>query len=542
LLLPPLLINLFDRLFDKYKAKRTMTGKENMANTELTANEKRVLLALGGEGGREEEQRSLSTKTGINEDAVMQTAFMLAQRGLCEIEEEERVYYRLTEEGKAYAEERLPEKRAFDFLIENKGASFEELKNEFPKTENIAINWLLKKGWARIERREGEKFLLPTAADRAELGVDEEILKIMDKGEMEWEILADQIKKGITLKEGEIKGFLSQLISRSLLETHSRVERKIAITETGKEILSQGISVEEEIAQLTPELIRTGSWKGRKFKRYDVNLASKETFPAKIHPYQRILDRMRRIFTEMGFMEIKGELVQSAFWNFDALFVPQDHPAREMQDTFYLAARKPIDAPEDLIKNVEQMHEHGGSLNSTGWGGKWKRELGEELLLRTHTTAVTLSYLASHPEPPVKVFCIDRVYRRETIDPTHIPEFDQLEGIVMDKGVTFSHLLGCLATFYKKMGFPSIRFRPGYFPYTEPSVEVEVYMPERGWMELGGAGIFREEVTNPIGVKYPVLAWGLGIGRLAMISLGLTDIRDLYQSDIDWLRKARVFR
>ncbi|MCK4475571.1 MAG: phenylalanine--tRNA ligase subunit alpha, partial [Methanophagales archaeon] len=209
---------------------------------------------------------------------------------------------------------------------------------------------------------------------------------------------------------------------------------------------------------------------------------------------------------------------------------------------FYLATRKPIDAREELIKNVEQMHEHGGSLNSTGWGGDWKRELGEELLLRTHTTAVTLNYLASHPEPPVKVFCIDRVYRRETIDPTHIPEFDQLEGIVMDKDVTFSNLLGCLSTFYKKMGFPSIRFRPGYFPYTEPSVEVEVYMRERGWIELGGAGIFREEVTNPIGVKYPVLAWGLGIGRLAMISLGLTDIRDLYQSDIDWLRKARVFR
>jgi phenylalanyl-tRNA synthetase alpha chain len=197
---------------------------------------------------------------------------------------------------------------------------------------------------------------------------------------------------------------------------------------------------------------------------------------------------------------------------------------------------------EEVIRNVKEMHEHGGSLNSTGWGGVWRRELSEELLLRTHTTAITLWYLASHPEPPVKVFCIDRVYRRETIDPTHVPEFEQLEGIVMDEGVTFSNLLGLLATFYKKMGFPSIRFRPSYFPYTEPSVEVEVYMPERGWLELGGAGVFREEVTNPIGVKYPVLAWGLGIGRLAMLSLGLTDIRDLYQSDIDWLRQSRLFR
>ncbi len=532
-----------------------MRGTNTKATTELTATEKRVLLAFGEEGG-EWDQGTLSEKTGINEDAAMQTAFMLAQKGLCEIKEEKKVYYCLTEEGEGYTEKGLPERIPLrrDLLP----APFEELKNEFADEAkaNISTNWLLKKGWAKIEEEEGKKILTPTGntswvppevpEDRySSVGVDEEILRIVreEGGEIEENTLLSKVKKIIPeIENTSTKSFLDDLMRRNLLESETHIERKIAITEAGKEILSQGISIEEEIAQLTPELLRTGSWRGRKFKRYDVNLASKDVFPAKIHPYQRLLDRMRRIFTEMGFVEIKGEVVQSAFWNFDALFVPQDHPAREMQDTFYLAARKRIEASDDLIEKVKQMHEHGGSLNSTGWGGEWKRELGEELLLRTHTTAVTLSYLASHPEPPVKVFCIDRVYRRETIDPTHIPEFDQLEGIVMDKGVTFSNLLGCLATFYNKMGFPSIRFRPGYFPYTEPSVEVEVYMAERGWIELGGAGIFREEVTNPLGVDYPVLAWGLGIGRLAMISLGLTDIRDLYQPDIDWLRKARIFR
>ncbi len=524
---------------------------------ELTATEKRVLLALGEERG-EWNQKTLSEKTDINEDAVMQTAFMLAQKGLCEINEWEKNYYRLTAEGVVYYAQRLPERRGLDLLIDREEATFEELKNAFPDEAeaNISTNWLLRKGWARIEEKEGEKFLTPTGntswippevpKDRySRVGVDEEILRIArDAGDIEENILLSRLKERIPeIKDRSIKSFLGDLVGkRDLLERYTIVERRISITGVGKEILSQGISVEEEIAQLTPELIRTGSWKGRKFKRYDVNLSSKETFAAKIHPYQRILDRMRRIFTEMGFTEIKGELVQSAFWNFDALFVPQDHPARDMQDTFYLATRKRIEASEELIKNVKQMHEHGGSLNSTGWGGEWRKELGEELLLRTHTTAITLGYLASHSEPPVKVFCIDRVYRRETIDATHIPEFDQLEGIVMDRGVTFSNLLGCLLTFYKKMGFPSIRFRPGYFPYTEPSVEVEVYMPARGWIELGGAGVFREEVTNPMGVKYPVLAWGLGIGRLAMISLGLTDIRDLYHSDMDWLRNARGFR
>ncbi|NQE46859.1 Phenylalanine--tRNA ligase alpha subunit [ANME-1 cluster archaeon GoMg2] len=508
---------------------------------ELTTSEKRVLLALNEEA-KACDPSTLSEKTDINEDAVMQTAFMLAQQELCEVKETERTYYHLTVEGKAYAAEGLPERRALEFLIARKEATIDDLKTAFGKTANIAINWLLKKNWARIKRKEGENLLIPVAQAGTDPDIDELILKKLAEGKSELTFLLEQVANALPVDEAELNDFLSRLMSRKLVEQYTRVERKIAITESGKELLSRGVSVEEEIAQLTPELIRTGSWKEHKFKRYDVNISSKEVFAAKIHPYQRILDRMRRIFTDMGFTEIKGALVQSAFWNFDALFVPQDHPAREMQDTFYLTTRKPIDAPDELIKNVKEMQEHGGSLNSSGWGGEWRKELGERLLLRTHTTAVTLKYLASHPEPPVKVFSIDRVYRRETIDPTHLPEFDQLEGIVMDKGVTFSNLLGCLATFYRKMGFPSIRFRPGYFPYTEPSVEVEVYLQERGWMELGGAGVFREEVTTPVGLKYPVLAWGLGIGRLAMLSLGLTDIRDLYHSDIDWLRKERVFR
>ena len=163
-------------------------------------------------------------------------------------------------------------------------------------------------------------------------------------------------------------------------------------------------------------------------------------------------------------------------------------------------------------------------------------------MLRTHTTAVTIKYLADNPKPPVKAFCIDRAYRRETIDPTHTPEFEQLEGVVMDKDMSFADLLGLLAEFYHRMGFEEIRFRPGYFPYTEPSVEPEVYVDGLGWVELGGAGVFRKEVTEPFGIKEPVLAWGLGVSRLAMLKLGLKDLRLLYQSDIDWLRKSEVCR
>jgi phenylalanyl-tRNA synthetase alpha chain len=144
--------------------------------------------------------------------------------------------------------------------------------------------------------------------------------------------------------------------------------------------------------------------------------------------------------------------------------------------------------------------------------------------------------IAKNPNPPQKAFCIGRVYRREAIDPTHTPEFEQLEGIVMDEGVTFGHLMGYLREFYTRMGFESVRFRPAYFPYTEPSVEPEVYVEGLGWVELGGAGVFREEVTAPWGVTCPVLAWGLGVSRVAMLRMGLLDLRELYQSDIDWVK------
>jgi len=292
------------------------------------------------------------------------------------------------------------------------------------------------------------------------------------------------------------------------------------------------------VAQLTSDLIRTGSWKDKHLRAYNIDAPVQPVYGAKTHPYQRLIDEMRQIFLEMGFTEIKGEIIQSSFWNFDALFQPQDHPARDMQDTFYLDSTG--DVPPEYTDSVAAMHEHGGDIDSKGWGGKWSREQAKKNVLRTHTTANTIKYLADNPNPPVKAFCIDRAYRRETIDPTHTPEFEQLEGVVMDEGMSFSNLLGLLREFYHRVGFADVRFRPAYFPYTEPSVEPEVYIEGMGWIELGGAGVFRKEVTEPLGIKYPVLAWGLGVSRLAMLRLGLRDLRTLYQSDIDWLRKSPV--
>jgi phenylalanyl-tRNA synthetase alpha chain len=241
----------------------------------------------------------------------------------------------------------------------------------------------------------------------------------------------------------------------------------------------------------------------------------------------------------MGFSELVDDYVQTAGWNMDALFIPQDHPAREMQDTFYLDSPASIPLPDDLVKAWGDIHEHGGETGSVGWGGAFSKATSEKGLLRTHTTVNTIQYLAAHPNEACRVFSVDRVFRKEAIDRTHLPEFHQIEGIIMEEGANLQMLVTTLKTFYAKMGYPEVRVRPAYFPYTEPSLEIEVKW--RGqWLELGGAGIFRPEVTEPLGISTPVLAWGMGLERLAMLVLGLDDIRQLYISDLEWLRNQPI--
>ncbi|MEM2907345.1 MAG: phenylalanine--tRNA ligase subunit alpha, partial [Candidatus Odinarchaeota archaeon] len=221
---------------------------------------------------------------------------------------------------------------------------------------------------------------------------------------------------------------------------------------------------------------------------------------------------------------------------------PQDHPARDAWDTFYL--KKPsrgVLSNDKIVSNVKATHENGWVTGSKGWGYTWDRSEGEKLILRTHTTAATIRYAAQHPHPPKKVFCIDKVYRNERTDYRHLAEFMQIEGIIIDDNASLRELFGFLEDFYKRLGFPKIRFRPGYFPFTEPSVEVDLYSDKLSrWIEMVGAGIFRPEVTEPLGVKAPVLAWGMGFERLAMIRLGLNDVRLLYRNDINWLRNVPI--
>ncbi len=469
---------------------------------ELTPNERRLLATLAPL--READADVLAEMMGATPEAVVQYGQLASTRGLACVERETETRYVLTEEGKQYRDKGLPERQ----LLESFPESIDIRELQRHPLARIGIGWLRKKGWAVIRDGRVEK------CGQVPPGEDERALQDPGRG-----------------GRGTV-----ELLKRGLLQEQVAVRFRLSITPEGEALVARGIEA-REVGTLTRDEIVSGSWMGKRLRRYNVTTLPKRIYPGKIHPYQHLLSEMRSILLGMGFTEIQGGLVQSAFWNFDALFQPQDHPAREMQDTFYIDGREPL--PHGY-ERVRDMHEFGGGTSSTGWGGTWSEEKAEQCLLRTHTTSLTIRYLQDHPHPPAKVFAIGRVYRREAIDPTHLPEFEQLEGIVMDEGVNFTHLLGYLREFYGRMGFEKVRFRPGYFPYTEPSVEPEVYVEGLGWVELGGAGVFREEVTAPFGIEHPVLAWGLGVSRLAMLRLGLKDLRILYRSDIEWIRESPI--
>lgn len=326
---------------------------------------------------------------------------------------------------------------------------------------------------------------------------------------------------------------------RGLIESVVSTTRTWTLTAAGKSVASEALVEKQFITEITTELLQSDDWKEAEYRPFDVTLESSTPRTGRSHPMQALIERVRSIFLEMGFSELVDDYVQTAGWNMDALFIPQDHPAREMQDTFYLENPQSIELPKHLTDAWGAIHEHGGDTGSVGWGGEFSAETSEKGLLRTHTTVNTIQYLAKNPTAACRVFSVDRVFRKEAIDRTHLPEFHQIEGIIMEEGANLQMLVATLKTFYAKMGYPEVRVRPAYFPYTEPSLEIEVKWRGK-WLELGGAGIFRPEVTEPLGISSPVLAWGMGLERLAMLVLGLDDIRQLYISDLEWLRNQPI--
>uniref|UniRef100_A0AAQ6IMX2 phenylalanine--tRNA ligase n=1 Tax=Anabas testudineus TaxID=64144 RepID=A0AAQ6IMX2_ANATE len=358
-------------------------------------------------------------------------------------------------------------------------------------------------------------------------------LEGLAQSELMVENVEDQVREKLLLVQKGNGGHLEEK------EKNELKKRKLLSEVTIKSYwITRGSSfsttLTKQETELTPEMIATGSWKEKKFKPYNFEAMGVAPDCGHLHPLMKERTQFRQIFLEMGFTEMPtNNFIESSFWNFDSLFQPQQHPARDQHDTFFLSdPALAHDFPQDYLQRVKKVHSEGG-YGSQGYKYDWKIEEAQKNILRTHTTAVSarmLYKLAQQKFTPVKYFSIDRVFRNETLDATHLAEFHQIEGVVADYGLTLGDLIGVLHQFFTKLGFTKLRFKPAYNPYTEPSMEVFSYHEGlKKWMELGNSGVFRPEMLLPMGVPegVSVIAWGLSLERPTMIKYGINNIREL---------------
>lgn len=413
-------------------------------------------------------------------------------------------YYRLTKEGQEYLDRGLPEKNLVEFLNNHPKKSIKiEKAIAHVKHFSIGLKWAMDNGW--IDKEHDEIFLIKMPNEMPEQQALEKVAKGKEVDEQLLNILLQR-----KLAEKAVIGDVDRLIGK-------------------------------EVAELSPELLKTGVWKQVSFKPYNVEAVGKKLYIGKRQPYKQFLNEVKRKLIELGFQEMTGPLIETEFWNFDALFQPQNHPARDWTQTYQLKYPKEGNLTDNkIVENVKRAHEKGVA-GGTGWGYRWNPKTAMRLMPRAHGTALSARTLASRPKIPGKYFAMARCFRPDIIDATHGVEFNQTEGIVIDESLNFKNLLGILKMFATEIaGAEKVKFLPDYYPFTEPSAQLSALHPELGWIEFGGSGIFREELTKPLGVDEPVLAWGIGIDRLAMFKLDIKDIRYLFSQDLNWLRNKGV--
>ncbi len=502
----------------------------------LSPIERAVLPHVSSEGV---DLDGLSVKSGGDKTTVLRALEYLKKKKLVEVSESVDKVVIAGVNGIYYLKKGLPERRLLLELLKKKFISIGGVKSSCGLNENeakIAIGALKKK--AVIDIRQGRVVLSARKEEVTKKMLEEQFLESLPR-------VLDKLQPQEKLALQNLKS------RKNIIEIKDEKSVSAKLTADGLKIAKMNLD-SDMIEALTPKIIKSNSWKGKKFRRYDVLSPVPKIYGGKRHFVNQATDYAKSIWLEMGFKEMTGDLTTTGFWNFDALFTAQDHPVREEHDTFYLKDFKG-ELPEDkkFIQGIKNAHEGGSEMFggvSKGWQSNWNEEDPKKVLLRTHTTCLSARTLKKIAEDvknniPSKYFALGKVFRNETVDWSHGFEFLQTEGIVIDENATFRQLLGYLVEFYKKMGYEKIRIRPGYFPYTEPSLEIDVFHPERKcWVELGGAGLFRPELTVPIfGKHIPVLAWGQGVDRIIMEYFGIKDLRDMFGNDINKLRGMKFW-
>ena len=497
---------------DGPKTTTTTTARPTTKMTEQEL-EKQLLRDVQRCGGVDSAQ--FASKTECDAKRIVGIIKSLAASNMVIFSETDKSKVNLTEEAMSFIESGSPEARAFEHVKKQggNGVPLPEFKKLEKTISEVGFKQAMQQKWL--------------AMDKATNSVVAKVDEITDACQKYLKLIKEGKKEDVPKKE------LDVLIKK----------RKLAKVETWKEYLvKQGpeFALERKKLEhdLTKEMLANGAWKTAAFKEYTL-VPGAGNIPASghVHPLLKVRRAFREIFLQLGFSEMPtNNFVESGFWNFDTLIQPQQHPARDAHDTFFMKTpAKANFAPEDYVEKVKMMHEVGGH-GSVGHNYAWKREEADKNILRTHTTAVSarmLHKLAEDGFKPCKLFSIDRVFRNEAVDRTHLAEFHQVEGVVCDKGLTLGDLIGVIRQFFAQLGMTQVRFKPAFNPYTEPSMEIFAFHPMLGkWVEVGNSGMFRPEMLLPMGLPEDVnvIAWGLSLERPTMIMFGIDNIRDLFGS------------
>jgi len=480
-----------------------------------------VLLALRAARELPVDEEELAQTLGLGDDQTRGALQRLRSKHLATVEEEHESRRRLTPKGSAALDAGLPERRLVDLLRQRGPLSAEDVGAAGLRDEerSAAIGLLRRRGWLE----DGVPFRL--AKDAA-----------IPTGPFPEELVLRQLANG----ESEVDAPVAESLERrGLVRTEHRSRKRWAPSDEGRrlELAADGA---EQVGALTPGSLSRGEWKGRSFRPYDVRAPVPFLSGARPNPYVAWLEAFEEILLGLGFEQAEGPLLETEFWNNDVLFMPQDHPARSIHDALSVEGVTGHLPPPELLARVTAVHEGRPLPGETtplgpGWPGAYDPAVAARPVLRSQTTAVSARYLARRPTPPFRMYSIDRNFRREELDARHHLEFAQCEGIVGEEGLSIRDLVGLFRTFAEAIGIRELKIRPSYFPFTEPSIEAYVRHPQIGWMEIFPGGLLRPEVLRPLGIDVPVIAWGAGITRLAMVGLGRADIRELFVQDLDEL-------
>jgi len=470
----------------------------------------------------------------LDKTTILRAITYLEKKGVVRTESSSKKVVDLGILGVNYFKKELPERVLLNKLSEVSSIPVNEIKNTCSLNENeakVALGTLRSKALVIVV--DGKVKIIANSDEAGKKFLEELLLETLPR---DFDSLEPQ----------ELLAYDKLRKRKDIVEIVEIKKTVVSLTEEGRQLASVKID-DDLIEQVTPKLIKSQGWKGKKFRRYDINAPVPRLSGGKRHFVNQATDYAKSVWLEMGFREMTGDYTITGLYNFDALFTAQDHPVREMQDTFYLKdiqGKLPND--KKLVNEIKKSHE-GGCDGSKGWSQVWDEDAAKKVLLRTHTTPLsirTMHNIAKKKEFPAKYFALGKCFRNETVDWSHGFEFNQTEGIVVDENANFRQLLGYLLQFFNKMGYEKVRVRPAYFPYTEPSLEIDVFHPiHQKWVELGGAGMFRPEVTIPVfGTHIPVLAWGPGFDRIIMEFFNITDLRDMYKNDLNKLREIKAWR